>query len=490
MKRTLIKAVVVGATLAIVGAFAAGPAGATPPSGYGYDDTSHVIVGGGSDTTYFAMQNLTTLYDHSDFGNTGGCTIGTSVGPNLNECASDTTYDLGNYDHDTVAQANPVGSSSGVASLNGFTNGGSSVCYGGTVNPVPGATFTCPNVDFARSSRAAKTSGGDINGGNELGSGGDAFWGYAQDGVQITVFGARGPELDALGNSALSAQDLFNIFNCSVASVGGGEPANYWADLTDLNITAGSSQDGPIVPWGMNTASGTFATFQSYIQNHASGVPANWSPDGQSCDQDLSNTTGTPFPFENDMKPLINNPTTISTSNTSPDDPVNWITWSSYGVMSTFPYLSAPVRGGVTYQTYPAPVNGVLPSTSNVLANTWAIGRTLWHVTRQADATCPTSGSSCDFTDNPGPSLPGGSGNDLNVTTTALGNTGGNSTGTSGAVREFTRWLCRPSAADQQNDPYTGTNYFSSITGAIGSSGFTVVPIGLRTAGSRCDVVQ
>jgi len=479
VKRTLIKTVVVAATLAVVGAVIAGPAGATPPSGYGYDDTSHIIVGGGSDTTYYAMQGLANIYNHSDFGNTGGCTISTAVGPTLNQCASDTTYDLGNYQHDTVDQANPVGSSAGVASLNGFTNGQSSICYSGTVNPVPGATFTCPNVDFARSSRAGKTSGGDVNGGNELSS--DTFWGYAQDGVQVTVFGARGPELQGVGGSALTAQDLFNIFNCTYTQ---------WSQVPDLNITPGSSQDGPIVPWGMNTSSGTFATFQSYIQNNASGVPANWSPDGQSCDMKLTNTTGTPFPFENDMKPLINNPTSIGTSNTDPNNPVNWITWSSYGVLSTFPFLSAPTRGGVTYQTYPAPINGVLPSTSNILGNTWAIGRTLWHVTRQADADCPTSGSSCDFTDNPGPTLPGGSGHDLNVTTTALGNAGGNSTGTSGAVREFTRWLCRPSAADQQADPFSGSNYFSEITGAVASSGFTVVPVTLRTAGSRCDVVH
>lgn len=489
MKKTLIKAVVIGATLAVVGAFAAGPAGATPPSGYGYDDTAHVIVGGGSDTTYYAQQQLTTMYDHSDFGTSGGCLNVTSVGPSLNECSGDVTYDLGNYQHDTVGQANPVGSSSGVASLNGFTNGGSSVCYGGTVNPVPGATFTCPNVDFARSSRA-KTSGGDINGGNELVSpGGDAFWGFAEDGIQVTVFGARGPELQSVGGSALTPQDLFEIWNCSVPATGG-DPANYWADVTDLNITPGSSSDGPIVPWGVNTASGTFATFQTYIQNHASGVPSGWSPNGQSCDMDLSNTAGTPFPQENDMKPLINNPTTIGTTNTDPNNPVNWIVWGSYGVMSTFPFLSAPVRGGVTYQTYPAPVNGVLPSTSNILANTWAIGRTLWHVTRQADATCPTSGSACDFTDNLGPTLPGGSGNDLNVTTTALGNAGGNSTGVSGAIREYTRWLCRVSATQQQPDPFTGVNYFSEITSAIASSGFTVVPVGLRSGGSRCDVVQ
>ena len=59
----------------------------------------------------------------------------------------------------------------------------------------------------------------------------------------------------------------------------------------------------------------------------------------------------------------------------------------------------------------------------------------------------------------------------------------GPSTGTSGAVREFIRWMCRPGIAQQGLDPFTGNNYFNEITGALIGAGFTVLPLdrGIRT---------
>ena len=49
MKR-LWKAAIAAVGLAVLAGpvLAASPAGATPPTGYGFDDTSHVIAGGGS----------------------------------------------------------------------------------------------------------------------------------------------------------------------------------------------------------------------------------------------------------------------------------------------------------------------------------------------------------------------------------------------------------------------------------------------------------
>jgi ABC-type phosphate transport system substrate-binding protein len=460
VKKTAIRLAVVGTTLALVGAFVAGPAGATPPTGYGFDDTSHVIVGGGSDTTFFTMQGLTSLWQRSDFGNTGGCTINTAAGTaGVNNCVSNAnpeTNDLGNYQHDTMAQANPAGSSAGIASLNGVGS------YAGTHSG---------NVDYARSSRAPKATGGAGSCPNELTC--DTFWGYAQDGIEIVGFGTHGSELNSLPSTttALSANELFGIWNCTITQ---------WSQIPELNITANGPDDGPIVPWQMQTSSGTFATFQSFIQNNATGVPAGWSPDGQACDRKLSSGVA---PFENDVKPLVNDPAAISSVNTSVDNPTNWMWWSSFGVLATFPFLASPVRGGVTFQTFSAPVNGHLPSASTVLGLTYPIGRTLYHVTKKADADCAKTGTSCDFPGNPGPALPAPlSGNDLNVT--------GGTTGSSGAVREFTRWLCRPSATDHQVDPFLGTNFFTEITGAISSSGFTVVPSSLRTSGSRCQVLS
>jgi ABC-type phosphate transport system substrate-binding protein len=460
VKKLAIRLGVVSTALALVGAFVAGPAGATPPTGYGFDDTSHNITFAGSDTTFFSMQGLTTLWQRSDFGNTGGCPINTAAGTaGVNNCVANPnpeTNDLGNYQHDTIAQANPAGSSAGIASLNGVGS------YGGT---------SSGNADAARSSRAPKSSGGLGSCPNELTC--DTFWGFAEDGIEIVGFGTHGTELNSLPSTttALSANELFGIWNCTITQ---------WSQIPELSITPGGPDDGPIVPWQMQTSSGTFATFQTYIQNNATGVPAGWSPDGQACDRKLTSGTA---PFENDVKPLINDPATIGTTNTDPNNPSNWIWWSSFGVLSSFPFLANPVRGGTTFQTFPAPVNGHLPSNSSVLGLTYPIDRTLYHVTKKGDADCPKTGTACDFVNNPGPALPPPAvGNDFNVT--------GGTTGVSGAVREFTRFLCRPSAADQQVDPYLGGNYFTEITGAINSSGFTVVPASLKASGSRCQVLS
>ena len=456
MKKLSVKLAVVGTALALVGAFAAGPAGATPPTGYGFDDTSHVIVGGGSDTTFFTMQQLAEGWQRSDFGNTGGCTVNTTAGTaNVNGCVSNPnpeTSDLGNWQHDTIAQANPAGSSAGIASLNGVGS------YQGTANS--------SNVDFARSSRGPRTSGGAGSCPNELTC--DTFWGFGEDGVQVIVFGNRATQFPS-PTTALTANEIFGIWDCTITQ---------WSQIPELGITPGSANDGPIVPWQMQGSSGTFATFQSWIANNASGVPSGWSPDGQACDRQLS--SGHP-PFENDVKPLINDPATISSSNTSTDNPTNWIWWGSFGVLSSFPFLANPVRGGTTFNTFAAPVNGHLPSQSSVLSTSYPIVRTLYHVTKKTDADCAKTGGSCDFPGNPGPAISGG-GNDLNVT--------GGTSGTSGSVREFTRFLCRQTAAQQQVDPYLGNNYFGEISAALAASGFTVVPTGLRTSGSRCQVVS
>jgi hypothetical protein len=64
-----------------------------------------------------------------------------------------------------------------------------------------------------------------------------------------------------------------------------------------------------------------------------------------------------------------------------------------------------------------------------------------------------------------------------------------------GTVREFTRWLCRPltganpSPAIRYNiDPLTGANFSSEIGTALVKSGFSQVPVALRSAGSSCNV--
>ena len=174
-----------------------------------------------------------------------------------------------------------------------------------------------------------------------------------------------------------------------------------WSDVIP-SIAPGSATDADIVPWQMNTSSGTFATFQSYIQNNAVGVPVGWSPDGQSCDRKLSRGN---VPLENDIKQLVKDPVALGTG-TSADNPVNWIWWGSFGVFSAFPSDSNFTRSGTTVQAIAAPVNGILPSTSRIIANTYPIGRTLYQVTRKFDADCAKTAGVCDFVGNTGPAIP------------------------------------------------------------------------------------
>jgi hypothetical protein len=63
-----------------------------------------------------------------------------------------------------------------------------------------------------------------------------------------------------------------------------------------------------------------------------------------------------------------------------------------------------------------------------------------------------------------------------------LGATGG----VAGAVREYTRFLCRSGAARQATDPLQGKSYSVEISSQISKAGFTAVPTALRTPGSNC----
>jgi ABC-type phosphate transport system substrate-binding protein len=473
--KRLWKAAVAAAGVALLAGpvLAASPAGATPPTGYGFDDTSHTIVGGGSDTTFPVQTELGKVWNLSQ---KGGCTLDTNkVSATLGSCVtggSPDTNNLLNWQHDVIGQAADVGSGAGISALNGM----GAVNYSGTLRPMPaGEANPGPSggnlPDFARSSRGPKTTGGECTGGNELSC--DTFWGFAQDGIEVTVFNARGAQVQAAPSPAISPSDLYHIYNCDFTT---------WHQVTSLGIANGSANDGPIVAWGMNPSSGTYGTFNDYLIANG-GAPSGWAADNQACVK-KSDTVNNLYALENDIKNIVNAPSqpALSTAN-DVNNPKNWIWWGSFGSFSAYPALAKTTRGGTTVTAIAAKVNGVLPSTSGVLANTYPIGRTLYHVTRINDADCPTPSALCDFTGvaNQGPAISGG-GNDFGVD--------GPSSGTRGAVREYTRFLCRVSAAQQGIDPFTGTNLFSEVTGALNKSGFTTVPASLRSPGSRCRVVS
>jgi ABC-type phosphate transport system substrate-binding protein len=462
------------ASVAAIGiGLVAAPAGAAVPNpGYGWEPSpafGHIIVGAGSDTTYRVMTSLSDLY-----GGSGGCLVDLSAAT-ANTCLANASQGdatlLGNWQHDTVAEAYPSGSGAGIGTLNGTGS------YDGTVGGAP---------NFARSSRSNNNAA-------ELAA--DTFWGFAEDGIQVDVWNTRGtggsllnPAPDPNGTVAahtlkLTWATLNGIWTCGITQ---------WSQIPELGITPGGPEDGPIVPWTMNAKSGTHDTFEKDVQNGSGN--ANFHVNTNSCDRELANGS---FPFENDTKPILtdaqNNadlrvggltgtPAGLSASATSTQNPVNWIWFGSFGEMSTFTFKYKFTVNGTVYQAYPAPVQGFVPGNSNVGDGSYPLARELYIVTKFADADCPRTGVSPNATCDPtqyatGPALPT-AGNDINV----AGGTGG----LSGAVREFVRFVCRNSAAQYPLDPYTGKNYSAEVSGAFTASGFTTIPLASRQIG-KCD---
>ena len=589
--RKLLK-VAVGLAILLTMVAMALPAGASPPTGYGFDNTPHLVTVGGSDTTYYMMNTLTTVYNRSL-----GCQVVTS-GVNANKCVvpspnnPEPNSGLGDYQRDTLANLNPTGSSFGVLSMldssctvhyngatpksytgsqrsvnDGVTTNGSATVTSAAANfsaadigqPISGTgipsgtvilnvvnattvtmsanatadgtnitltigtngNVTCTNVDTARSSRPPT--------GSELPT--VTGWGYAWDGLQVLTFdpptsyalsapvtcdpgdGGTHPVVTASPqqrgtygackfanhtwrpSQQLTFQDLFKIYNCDY---------RHWSDIPNSGITPGSPDDGPIVPWTMNSSSGTYVTFRDFVRTPSDGSPnqptfdpnskkvdyISGTVDANHCVRQLHNNgSGATEPLENDVKPLFKD-VTISTSPTSVDNPVNWFWWGSFGDMGNFPYKSNFATdtnnpATTTYLARPLPVDGKLISGASVASTNpalaWPMTRVLYQITKDSDATCPVVSGVCNFSTTTGPVLPAPlAGNDINVPGAANGQTG--------AVREFLRFLCRPRTISG-TDPFTGSNNSAEINGGIIGAGFQTIPITQQSPGSPCHVV-
>jgi ABC-type phosphate transport system substrate-binding protein len=484
-----------------------------PVAGYGFDGQPHVIVGGGSDTTFAAMLSISQLYSRSGLSGCGP--LHSTTKTSINECtgAADQNKNLGDYQGDTIAQANPAGSGAGINSLNGVGETGAlHTTYEGTVNTISAGQAltncinqtTLANVDFGRSSRGPNTSGGNVatascgGTGNERAA--DTFWGYARDGIEWMAFNNRRTFLNQNhgGVTGLTPAEIRGIYDCSIKN---------WSDIARLGIAVGAPTDGPIVAWTMNPASGTRSTGVNFLINQG-GAPAGFNPDTQTanggpCVQHLgAGANGVNddnhAPLENDIKQLVFNAGhSLSNVATSRDNPENWVWWGSFGVFTAFPFTSKVTNTGSglvpTVTGLPIAINGILPSASRVFNDTLGagLGRTLFHVTRKSDADCPHAApgdGTCDFSQPGAPTIPNGAGDpavvgsrpDLNVT--------GGSSGIPGAIREFTRFLCRLDNTQQGLDPLTGANYDSELTNAINGAGFQTLNVSLQTTGSRCQV--
>ncbi len=401
---------------------------ADPPAGSGWDLNPDVVIGGGSDTTWLVSLRLEQLYNAAP-----GCAVvtsGTSVNkgkcsdvPGVGTPSAPTGPITGNYDHDLFVSAAPTGSGAGKGALSGLS----------------GQTQYNPAIDYARSSSGAGTGEAAVL----------TFWGFARDAIAVTTFGTR-------SGYQLTKKNLQDIYSCAVTD---------WADLkADDGVTSLGLAAGTIIPWDMNTSSGTRATFVSYL------APTAFGP----CVRKL--TTGV-APLENDVKPILADAGTDTTAGTADDDANNYIWWMSFGTWSTYPYAKNGTDAGqgnaVKSNLVAIPdTNGTfnVPSASAINTSTYGILRTLYQVTRNTDADCrQTAGSAgvCDNVDN---------------------NIYGGTSGKSGAVRQFTQFLCSTSNAQTGISPFSGRGYRSEVITALNAEGFQQVPAGLRTAGYACSV--
>ncbi len=399
--------VLTSSAVVVTGLLGAGLPAHAEPAGTGWDNNPDVVVGGGSDTTYNVMQRLETLYNGAP-----GCLVSTANDANKGLCAAPTavTPDQGNFDHDLFVGAAPTGSSAGVNAL----------LSTGAANR--------PAIAYARSSRGPNA--GETN---EL-----TFWGYARDAIAVVSFGSRA------GISLTQAQ-LVGIFTCNPAF-------DTWGEVL------GTADTSPVIPWDMNSASGTRSSFVSFLGGVTFG----------SCVRKL--TTGT-APFENDVKPVLADVGPDTAAGTADDDENNYIWWMSYGAWVTYPYVknagTGPGNAGPVVNSNLVSVGGTLPSAANINSGTYPIVRTVYHVTKNVDVDCAgAAGSTCGT----GPE------------------TVGSDTGVGGAVREFTEFLCRPTTTAV--NPITGVNYRTEVIRALNAEGFQQIPTasGLRTAGYACQI--
>ena len=398
-----------------------------PGAGSGADGLPDLVIGGGSDTTYYAMQKLEGLYNLDP-----GCAVDTSSSANQGKCLVSQASDVatnGNYDHDIMVSNYPTGSGVGLGALTST-----------------GFQYSSGNIDYARSSRALKAGIEQ----NEL-----QAWGYARDGIAIVSLGGL--------TENLSVQQIHDIYTCSITD---------WHTI-DAVLPVGST----ITPWGMQTSSGTYATFRDFIRANATvtgggALDTAFDPNAgggvtPNCVKQLQ--IGTPavatLPFENDTKPLL--------------DPVKnggvaaagGIWWGSAGEFNTFAFK----RGAGTTILQ---VGGFLPNSATISANTYPILRTLWHVTRKTDAidVAPVAPATAHTV---------GWGTFVSTGVYTANSTANG--GKPGAVREFTKFLCKTNL-QQATDPFTGVNFRTEVTGALAASGFVQVPSALRTAGLMCTI--
>ncbi|WP_424535212.1 substrate-binding domain-containing protein [Sphaerisporangium viridialbum] len=200
------------------------PASALPPFSDG--KFNFTMTGAGSDTTYFAMQDLDALFNQSP-----GCNLTVPPATPQWTCLADTptTVTTENYDHEMAVEHFPQGSSAGLRMLCQENDGLTGTIY----------------YSYARSSSAPASVPSECkNAQDPL-----TYVGWAKDAIAVPKW--KGGASDAVAN--LSVAQLKEIF----LGTGPGGCSRNWSEF------GGAS--APILVHGIQTSSGTYSAWSSFL---------------------------------------------------------------------------------------------------------------------------------------------------------------------------------------------------------------------------------
>jgi ABC-type phosphate transport system substrate-binding protein len=374
----------------------------TPPRGA--DGVVDHIRAAGSDTTYDASVFLNRLYNGSV-----GCVLN-AAGTACVAPVSGSYITTENYDHNTVVDEFPTGSGNGRNKMLGNLN----------LDGLPGNDID-PAVRINRSS-SDPTAAGTF---------GSAF---AKDGTSIVGF---------FGNThnptsrILSKENLQAIFVGSGPQAQPNDPntgtcATNWSQL--INPTTNTPFPAqPIVPFGIQTGSGTYQQFNSYLGGDPNTCPNRTHGGGAGY-------------FENNSAPIDGGTDFSGATYVVNPNRANAIWWMSYGTLVTNPIAAGTAQSYIirlpgTANGTPADIGGVdnAPSSTTIAGIKGQLGsydlqRRMWKVFKKNDID-PTH-----------PDSAGGEG---------------------GAANSYRFWLCR-----RTGHSLVPQNYNLEITKAIELAGF------------------
>jgi hypothetical protein len=429
----------------------------------------NAIRDAGSDTTFFVMQKLDTLYTGAGL---YGCTLNVggeaalynntflpSTTANANDyCQSggnvDTTDAVDNWEHTEVTTGtNLIGSGNGQAQLCQTVNSPFAVDFSRSSSP-PGSTCSnlvgtgyakdsVPAVDFpvvnpSTFGTVANTSPYfSINGGNvgPVAAGwmpGDPLGGpYSGTPFTNLANNDNGGGANATAYRLWCATDATRItdwgqlINLSASGPGNGGVAKTVGNGAPIGI--------PIRIMGVNPGSGTTKVWTGFINGTAATTCAN--PNGNAAND--PNPATAPSPNSSHIA-LENNSSQISDfaaadfAGDVPSQAVEAATtlyFSSNGALNSSPYSAAVQLGGQQITASKVTLNGSTPTTLNVLRNLYPTARTLFNIYRS---------------------------------TTVRASVGG-----------YLNWLCDSNTFfNKQKDNSTGVNFDSEVTSIIGGFGF------------------